>query len=413
MKKIYIFGVGKGKRAVIENLIESNIEMLGYIDNNAEIYADGMDGKEVFLPEEIDMDFDYIIVSVMRYRYIDEQLFSMGIPKDQVIHFFSFDDALKEEYWYVLRKNTWRLEAMLFEFEKKVRAYSRNVFYETADIRRTTEYVYPKIMSAEDAVELIYREHKSLARFGDGEFELMQMKKRAGFQCVNKELADRLRNIIRSENEHILIAVADIYGSLERYTLETAEDIRVYLSPQIRREHMEMLDLGKTYYDAFLSRPYIMYRDKKKAGKRFEALKRIWEDRDIVLVEGIHTRMGVGNSLFDKARSVKRILAPSENAYERYQEILSSVKRNVKNELVLIALGPTATVLAYDLMLCGFWAIDIGHLDLEYEWYCMEAKETCNVSHKYVNEVNGGNHVSDLPPALREEYEREVMCRII
>ena len=30
-------------------------------------------------------DYDYIVVSVMRYQYIDEQLFSMGIEKDKVI----------------------------------------------------------------------------------------------------------------------------------------------------------------------------------------------------------------------------------------------------------------------------------------------------------------------------------------
>lgn len=31
--------------------------------------------------------------------------------------------------------------------------------------------------------------------------------------------------------------------------------------------------------------------------------------------------------------------------------------------LILIALGMTATVLAYDLSKAGFWAIDIGHID--------------------------------------------------
>jgi hypothetical protein len=50
------------------------------------------------------------------------------------------------------------------------------------------------------------------------------------------------------------------------------------------------------------------------------------------------------------------------------------VKLSDKNILILISLGPTATVLAYDLAKLGYWAIDIGHIDNEYEWLKLEAK---------------------------------------
>ena len=40
-----------------------------------------------------------------------------------------------------------------------------------------------------------------------------------------------------------------------------------------------------------------------------------------------------------------------------------------KNKLILIALGPTATVLSYDLYKLGYHVIDIGHADIEYEWF--------------------------------------------
>lgn len=412
MKRIYIFGVGKGKEIVRENLIEDNIELLGYIDNNAQNYVDGVDEKPVLKPEDIDKSFDYIIVSVMRYRYIDEQLAALQIRKDKIVHFFSFDDAVTEEYWCILHKNGWRLEAMSYEFQKKVRPYSQNLVYELSDKRNMAEVSYPKILPAEKAVELIYKENKSLVRFGDGEFEAIRMKKRAKFQSVNKELSDRLREILKNKNENVITAVSDTYGSLENYTNEAAESIRSYLSPEVRQEHMELLDMEKMYYDAFLSRPYILYKDKKNAGKRFTLLKQIWTDRDVIIVEGNQTRMGVGNDLFDGASSIKRVIAPNENAFSKYDEILKSVKRIAKEELILIALGPTATVLAYDLAVSGFWAIDIGHLDLEYEWYCSGAKETYNISYKYVNEVNRGNQVSDLPEHMREKYEKEIVCNL-
>lgn len=39
----------------------------------------------------------------------------------------------------------------------------------------------------------------------------------------------------------------------------------------------------------------------------------------------------------------------------------------------MISLGPTATVLAYDLFKAGYQAIDFGHVDVEYEWWRMGA----------------------------------------
>lgn len=412
MKKIYIFGVGKGKRIVMENLVESGVELLGYVDNEAYRYPDGIDGKYVILPEKIEEDFDYIIISVMRYKRIDEQLLGMGIRRDKIIHFFSFDDTVIEEYWSVLQRRGWKFEAMAFEYEKKVRPYSQNLIYELGDARSKTQIPYPKILPAEDAAELIYREHKSLARFGDGEFEAMQMKKRARFQTVSERLADRLKEIVKCKDENIIVAIPDNYGSLEKYTQEAAEDMRAYMSPQVRQEHMRLLDMGKTYYDAYLSRPYIFYQDKDAAAKRFEALKQIWRDRDIVIVEGNQTRMGVGNNLFDEACSIKRVVAPNKNAFDIYDEILENVKRIVNDELILIALGPTATVLAYDLAQSGCWAVDIGHLDLEYEWYCSRAREVRKIPYKYVNEIYRGDQVGNLPENMKDRYEKEIVCNL-
>ena len=53
-----------------------------------------------------------------------------------------------------------------------------------------------------------------------------------------------------------------------------------------------------------------------------------------------------------------------------------------KNKLILIALGPTATVLSYDLNKLGYQAIDIGHADIEYEWYLRKAKKKIPIKNK-------------------------------
>ena len=48
---------------------------------------------------------------------------------------------------------------------------------------------------------------------------------------------------------------------------------------------------------------------------------------------------------------------------ELWDNIIKNNKRiyTIKNKLLLICLGPTATVMCYDLAKIGLWAIDIGH----------------------------------------------------
>ena len=73
---------------------------------------------------------------------------------------------------------------------------------------------------------------------------------------------------------------------------------------------------------------------------------------------------------------------------EMHLNIINTIKKNVrKNKLILIALGPTATILAYDLYKLGYLAIDIGHIDIEYEWFLRKANTKIPIKNKYVNEI--------------------------
>ena len=96
------------------------------------------------------------------------------------------------------------------------------------------------------------------------------------------------------------------------------------------------------------------------------------------------------------------------NAFSAYSQILEEVSKVDKSRLILIALGPTATVLAYDLSKQGYQAIDIGHLDVEYEWFLQSALDKCIIKNKYVNEVDN-REVSDLSDP---EYQDQVISVI-
>lgn len=79
--------------------------------------------------------------------------------------------------------------------------------------------------------------------------------------------------------------------------------------------------------------------------------------------------------------------------------------------MILLALGPTATALAYDLYCQGYRAIDIGHVDIEYEWCRMGATEKVPIKDKYTNEAEskGGLEVGKI---LDDAYCSQIYAKI-
>ena len=81
-----------------------------------------------------------------------------------------------------------------------------------------------------------------------------------------------------------------------------------------------------------------------------------------------------------------------------------------QNDLVLLALGPTATVLAYDLSKNGIQAVDIGHVDIEYEWCRLGTRQKVAIDGKYVNEAgDDGRSVSETTD---EWYSQQIILKV-
>ncbi len=152
----------------------------------------------------------------------------------------------------------------------------------------------------------------------------------------------------------------------------------------------------KKYYSSDITRFYSKYKDKSGVSKYIQKLKELWEGRDILIIEGEKSRSGVGNDLFKDVKSIKRILCPAKHAFRVYDKILNAALKIDKKYLVLIALGPSASVLAYDLCKYGYQAIDIGHTDIQYELYLRNATEMIDIPGKFVNEYNRGRNVINI-----------------
>ncbi len=299
------------------------------------------------------------------------------------------------------------LEALRNEYEN----YTENSIYEILD-PRTEHHIrfYPKVRSIDETLDDLLSGQRSLCRFGDGEFACISGNLRAKFTTkYYPELAGRLAEVLHSNDDSIMVAIADNYGDLSMYSPQSRREIRSYMTSEIRREHAQILNRDSVYYNAYVTRPYMFYYDdENKMQDYWKRIKSLWEKRHVMIIEGQSTGMGAGNDLLANASKVSRIIAPAVNAYEEYDSIWEAAMEQPLDCLYLIALGPVATVLAYDLARSGRQAIDIGHLDIEYEWMKRGAYRSI-IPNKYVNEVDGGTSPG---PICDPVYLNQILRRI-
>lgn len=414
--RLYIFGTGRGAKELAGYLHISRCEILGFIDNDKRKYGKTYDGKPVIPLQSIQMAYDFILISTKileSTRSIMLQIEEKNIDMNKVIPFFDIEKVvIKNEYASFVNLDLWRgalLNREIQNYERSYRIRIENMKYEILDEVRSEKIRLPRIVPVSRTLKLIIEKGCSIVRFGDGEFGLIDKCRFHKFQKDDDRLAKRLEEVLYSHEPGCLVAIADNYGSLEQMTERGKDSIRIYMTSGAREIHMGLLDLTREYHNAYLTRPYIYFKDKEHAGERFDALKKIWEDRDIVIIEGHQTRLGVGNDLIAHAKSVRRILGPVTNAFDSYEKIMEAALKIEKTALFLLALGPTATVLAYDLYKSGYQAVDIGHIDVEYEWFQMGAEYPVKLENKYVCEVIDGDEVKEMED---ETYLQQIIDRI-
>lgn len=271
-------------------------------------------------------------------------------------------------------------------------------------------YPQPKILDSESSLNIIIEKKYSISRFGDGEFNLMRGES-LGFQRADATLARRLHDVLISQVNGLEIGLPDVFGDLSLYEVKPARFWKSYMGMH-RGEMVSMIDRNRTYLNTNMTRFWTGYKDKNKVKQIISLYKKIWQNRNIVFVEGELTRMGVGNDLFSGAASVRRILCPAESAWDKYDEILKTILELgfSKDDLFILALGPTATVLAYDLTLEGYQALDFGHLDVQYEYSLRNANSKIALEGKYVNENTEGHQVSDS--IIDDNYRESIVARI-
>lgn len=228
-----------------------------------------------------------------------------------------------------------------------------------------------KVMSMEETIEALIDTDNSIVRYGDAEIRMIEGNA-VEFQKYDAVLSARLYDILQYKNPKLLVGIPDIFESLDMYT----EKSRLFWKEHLffsRKTYEKYCRKDVIYCNAFLSRLYYIFEDKEACGKWFTLIKKIWNGKKIVIVEGEISHNGIDNDLFDNVNGIERILCPSASAYQVYNQILEACLTYDTERLFLLAVGNTAKVLGADLVDKGYRVIDIGNLDMEYDWYLQGA----------------------------------------
>ena len=243
----------------------------------------------------------------------------------------------------------------------------------------------PKILDVPTCIDELLASGKSLCRLGDGECKLIKGIP-LDFQECDERLAQKLLQIL-SEPQ------TDCYVGLPRYYWYIRDDIErnsnpyhkryyTFNIPPFRKFFAEHCDESKTYVDACLG-GYMSNKSLEFCAERFKKLKMLFNGRKVLVVAGETVFKNITHDFFDGATQKELLLAPRINAWRHFDEIFNKILTYPEDMIVALILGPTATVLAYELSKRGRIAYDIGHLPKDYDAFMKNADRSSAAVQKF------------------------------
>lgn len=225
-----------------------------------------------------------------------------------------------------------------------------------------------KILNSIDTLNLLLESPKSFYRFGDGEILLMSGGN-AGTQKNDSVLAEKLYNALTDTSVNAYIGIGYDYFDFNLWS-ESEFSNRFYLmgAKEYRQFYMENCENDYTYIDTGFSQRYFLM-DLEEAENWFKKLKLLFKGHSVTLFMGEQAYNSLNYYVFDEAEEIKVEFCPSRNAFDHYNELMERARRLPHTELICLAIGATAKVMAYELTQEGYLVFDIGHMPKDYDSY--------------------------------------------
>jgi hypothetical protein len=212
---------------------------------------------------------------------------------------------------------------------------------------------YPKVVDEFETLRQVIA-GKSIARYGDGEFNLVR-----GGNCVSQRrvpgIQTELQNILKGHNPNLLVAIP----RLDHRSPKNVNWVKCCA------HYYTYLSENTTYFSAFITRPdsapWIATKE------YFDLIESLWAGLDVTMVYGSKRSLSVDFPPMQSARTITVVETDYAHTYPKVDAIERQI-RSAKNKRVLLMCGPTATCLAARLA-NDFHAIDLGHIGMWWRAY--------------------------------------------
>lgn len=356
--KAYFMGINKAYRIIYNNFKESNC-----LDYYRFFYAKSMnyilykfiDSGELTKEERIDildnMKWFYVLSNDLKIPTIlkSVQYIIESITKKDYSQTLKYCEILNQVRKMLPKEIKEKMSKPNAETYKQIESTDINIeiLEKKEKLLEELKNSKIKILGTDKCLTKIKEEKKSIARFNDGEIDLV-IGNALKYQEYDPRLCNKLKEILKEKQDFCIIGIPDVINGFDNLT-EESETFWVKNMERTRSKFVEYLNNSVEYGTANVAKFYIRHKDRSHCSKYFSMLKEVWKDRDVLICEEEQTRLGVGNDLLDGAKSIRRIIFPLENAFNKYEETMARLKKENKDVLIILALGPISTVLAYDL----------------------------------------------------------------
>lgn len=284
---------------------------------------------------------------------------------------YLFRYNLKEMY---LNANTSIDVNQFYTFSQKLKAEIKNEW---------DSIFVPKIKNPMQTLEELLTSNKSIIRFGDGEFMLIEGKD-IPFQLYNADLAEKLKYIFKINDPNLLIGGPFVYFSDTTNIRNAARSFLYFGGGEIYSKIQKYCNPDTTYYSTEISQVFPIYKN-YEFEKHYNLLKQILKNKKITIITGDWIKNKIDYNILEEcsALSVNYIYAPSINAYFEYDSLKQQISRIDKDNVLIFAIGPAGKVIAYDMYVQGYRVLDLGHAIKDYDSYMKQEKMDANGIYKY------------------------------
>jgi glycosyltransferase family protein len=224
----------------------------------------------------------------------------------------------------------------------------------------------PTVIEEFLTIQTILDRKASIGRYGDGEFRSARGSN-LKFQDAHPVLSTKLQDVLRTSDDRFLVGIPRVWGRRDLYFYDPIKHDN-WLKTMQKEDFLGMLVPEKTYYSSFITRPDAAVHI--ECDDYYRLVQSIWRGRRVVYFAGRNgkpLKAMEGRGFLQEAEELKIEWCLEENAFSEYEQLIERARKyDPKKWLVLLSLGPTATVLAWDLFQLGYQALDIGHMPMFY-----------------------------------------------